>query len=145
MIPALRIGILATALSACATGPSRTLGQLNAARERWRDQGISDYTMTVRRLCFCAEVRPVRVTVAGGVVVDRVFIEDGRPVPAALAESYPSVPGLFDALEEAARRADEIHVTFDPILGIPLEATIDYAKDAVDDEVTVQVSDFARR
>ena len=129
----------------CGTGPGDRLAQLAQARKIWRDQAITNYAVTITRVCFCSEVRAVRVTVTNREVVSRVFVEDGQPVPSVLTDVYPSIDGLFDLLESAARRADEMHLTFDPNLGIPLQANIDFAKNAVDDEVNFVVSDFVRQ
>ena len=140
------IGALAIALgSGCGTGPGDRLAQLAEARRIWDGQAITSYLVTIKRVCFCSEVRSVRVTVANRQVVSRAFVDDGQPVPAVLIQAYPSIDGLFDLLEDAARRADEIHLTFDPTIGIPLQANIDFVKNAVDDEVNFIVSDFSRQ
>jgi Family of unknown function (DUF6174) len=128
----------------CATGPSAAIDRLNEARRQWLDQNISNYEVTVQRQCFCGEIRPVRISVRQSVAVSRSYVGGaGEPVPDALTDKYPSISGLFDFLEETYRTADQINVTFDQTRGFPTQAVIDYVKSALDDELTVQVSDFA--
>ena len=133
--------LLAGALG-CTTGPESAIDDLRESRNRWLDQGIVSYRVTIQRLCFCGDIRPVRVQVTNGVVTSRVFVDDGQPVPTNRAESYPAISGLFDFLEAAFRRADEATARYDATLGIPLEANIDFAKNAADDELVIRVTDF---
>jgi hypothetical protein len=133
--------LLAGALG-CTTGPESAIDDLRESRARWLDQGIVSYRVTIQRLCFCVDIRQVRVQVTNGTVTSRVFVDDGQPVPANRAESYPAISGLFDFLEAAFLRADEATARYDATLGIPLEANIDFAKNAVDDELVIRVTDF---
>jgi Family of unknown function (DUF6174) len=113
-----------------------------AAKARWEANGPASYRITIQRLCYCGSVEPVQVTVSGGSVVDRRYVETGDPVPDQLVAFYPAVPGLFDLVADAYRRADDAHATYDPDWGFPTNVVIDYVKNAIDDELTVTTSDF---
>ena len=136
------LGLVASsllALSGCdAVGPVRT--DLERARIRWEANGPSDYTYAIRRLCFCAYVGPVRVTVENGAVVSIVPV-DGEEPPFELDEQlFPGVDGLFDIIQDAvARDAHSITATYDPVTGVPLEFFIDYEEFAVDEELGMEV------
>jgi hypothetical protein len=138
------VPLIVAGLFACATGPESAIEQLHEFRDRWLDQGITSYHVTLQRLCFCGDIRPVRVQVQNGMVTSRVFVDDGEPVPPIRADAYPAISGLFDFLEAAFRHADQVSARYDPTLGIPLETNIDYAKNAADDELTIRLSDFVR-
>jgi hypothetical protein len=113
---------------------TRFVTSLRAARARWASSGIESYELTVRHLCFCGFVEPVRVKVVDGTIVSRTVVSTGEPVPAVYSSYYPDVPGLFAIVEEAANDADELDAAFDPSYGYPAEISIDWIENAVDDE-----------
>lgn len=132
-------------LTACGDGflaTTRLVTSLRAARARWESSGIDSYELTVRRLCFCGFVEPVRVKVVDGAIVSRTIVSTGEPVPAIYASAYPDVPGLFAIVEEAANAADDLSTEFDASYGYPTEITIDWAENAVDDEVAYLAETF---
>lgn len=132
-------------LTACGDGllaSTRLVTSLRAARARWESRGIDSYELTVRRLCFCGFVEPVRVKVADGAIVSRTVVSTGEPVPTLYASYYPDVPGLFAIVEEAAKDADEVDTQFDATYGYPTEISIDWMENAVDDEVTYLAETF---
>jgi hypothetical protein len=116
---------------------------LHAARARWESTGVDSYQITVRRLCFCGFVEPVRVTVEDGVVVSRTGVGTGDPVPAIYAEYFPDVPGLFAIVEEAAQDADDLDTEFDATYGFPAVISIDWAYNWADDEIVYRTEAFA--
>ena len=124
-------------LTACGDGflsSTRFVASLRAARARWESRGIDSYELTVRRLCFCAFVEPVRVKVLDGVIVSRTIASTGEPVPAVYTSYYPDVPGLFAIVEEAATDAHEFDAEFDANYGYPTEISIDWIMNVADDE-----------
>lgn len=132
-------------LTACGDGflaSTRFVTSLRAARARWASSGIDSYELTVRRLCFCGFVEPVRVKVVNGAIVSRTVVTTGEPVPELFASYYPDVPGLFAIVEEAANEADDLDTEFDPNYGYPAEISIDWWENAVDDEVVYLAETF---
>ena len=107
---------------------------LRAAHARWEGSGIDSYELTVRRVCFCGFVEPVRVKVVDGVIVSRTIASTGEPVPAVYTSYYPDVPGLFAIVEEAATDAHEFDAEFDANYGYPTEISIDWIMNVADDE-----------
>ena len=138
--------LLATLLlAACSdTHPVGTqlLLSLRAAHARWESRGIDSYELTVRRVCYCAFVDPVRVRVVDGSIVSWTVVPTGEPAPAILAERIPDVPGLFAIVKEAAVEADDLDTRFDPVYGFPTEISIDWDEAAVDDEVVYLAEAF---
>ena len=109
---------------------------LAAARERWSEQGYSDYALTLQHDCFCGqEARgPVVVQKRFGEIT-RSYVESGEPVPSDFERFFPDVEGLFEFIEEAVEQdAASIHVEFHPELGYPIAVSVDYSESAIDEE-----------
>jgi len=118
------------------------IGDLEDARERWRNAGVSSYAYTLTRGCFCPPQRtgPVRISVSAGQVVERVY-SDGTAVDPN-QDLWPTMDGLFDHAERALRDAHEVTIRYDPQLGYPSEISVDWIRDAIDDEETLTVASF---
>jgi len=144
-------GILAVVLAAAFLSTCDTLGlgdgprdELARNRELWARIGPSAYEYGLERLCFCGEASrgPIRVTVEAGVVVERVYVRSGEPVPGSLDDLFPVVDGLFDILEDAFEQdAFQIDVTYDPETGVPIDFRIDYAENIADEELGYTVTE----
>lgn len=117
---------------------------LRAARSQWESRSPATYSFVFQRSCFCGTefLQAVRITVADGTVVSAVFADDGTPIQTPLPE-VPTIPDLFDEIEAAiAARADRMDVTYDEGYGYPVDVSIDFIVQAVDDEMFFQVSEF---
>ncbi len=121
-------------------GPDES-DDLEEAWERWGAAGILDYDFTLQRGCFCADFGPKRVKVRRGVVESILDLDTGDPFVDS-RNAYPAIPGLFDFLADAIDEADEITIDYDRALGFPISVTIDFIKDAIDDELSLTVSEF---
>ncbi len=122
----------------------RTLTDLERAQRRWEGWRPDSYVYAVERMCFCpVEYRgPVRVRVDGDVVVERTYVETGQPVPAALADAFPAVEGLFAILLSAFDGdAHEVRVSYDPETGVPVDFWIDYEEMMADEELGMRVTE----
>ncbi len=141
---AVAIAIVLLGAGGCGlSGPNRSLEQFNEAKKLWDRENPANYAVTVQRFCFCIAVGPVRIVVQNRLVISRTIVSTQAPLPANLHDLYPDIPGLFATIKDAYTQADAITVTFDPQYGFPSDATIDYIKNAVDDELSLRVSDFA--
>lgn len=143
----LALAFAVVSLAGCRSpaGPGEVL---QAARARWAEVGINDYSITVRRACECTPemMGPVVVEVRDGAVVSRVYSSNGAAVDASHASLFPTVDGLFDILDEAARtRAARVQGKYDSYYGYPTYAAIDRDRLVVDDEVIYTVTDFLER
>lgn len=113
-----------------------------AGRNRWNSLGIVDYRFELSRACECLPIGAVRIVVENGVVVSRTVVATGEPLEAGMVPHYPDIPGLFDLIDDAYRRAIDVRVTFDQHYGYPRSASIDYFEGA-DDEIALAVTGFA--
>lgn len=127
-------------------GEENSLENIDARASTWAANAPDAYSFFLERLCFCVEASrgPVQIVVEDGVVVSRRYAADGEPVPAELEELFPRIDGLFDVLRDAARRdADLVRVTWSDAFGFPATVFIDWIEEAIDDELTLRVFDFA--
>lgn len=126
---------------------SRDIGSF---RDRWDAAGISDYGYVVDWLCFCEFSGPSMVTVADGVTESIVFqgdsvFEDASVDPRFLDDLPGTVYELFELIETEIDNADLVVAGFDSQLGYPTDVYIDSITNAVDDELTIVVSNFESR
>jgi len=140
---------LTLALAAC-TAAGNAMGsqsELEQNREKWQDANISHYRYQLSITCFCvfSQDMPLIIEVQDGEVVSMEF-QSGNPIdPTSLElfEKYATIDRLFAELEAGVSgAADEVVATYDPTYGFPAEVTIDFVKEATDDELYFSLSNF---
>lgn len=138
--------VLAFILAACSAGGS----ELSRNQQKWEDANISHYQFELTLSCFCAfrDQMPLTIEVKDGEVVALAYA-DGRVVEAGdpmheYFTGFATIDLLFAELESAMSSADagDITVQYDESLGFPTQASIDYIKEAVDDELYITVAGF---
>ena len=135
------------ALSGCsdsATGPRNAL-EFARARARWRASAPASYDFGFRQSCFCLQetLRPVVISVRDGQVAAAHYADDGTAVPAWLFSTFPSIDGMFERIGNAlAQPRSTVAARYDGSWGFPVEVSLDYDLNTVDDEVSYWLSDF---
>ncbi len=141
--------IVTLLLAACSALPAPTAARL-PERQVWEDADIAHYRFELTLSCFCAfrDQMPLTIEVQDGEVVSMTF-PDGQPVPMddpnyEFYLSYGTMEGIFERIEGALAdpEAGQVTVKYDPTLGFPLDAAIDYIELAADDEMYLTVSGF---
>ena len=121
-------------LAACGSdSPTAPVNHLGEQRALWASQGLTDYTFSVRRVCYCQFVGDGRVTVKEGVItgVTELASEVTRD-----PETFRTIDGLFDLVQDAYDRdAHEVQVEFDPSRGYPTRIWIDYVLMIADEKM----------
>jgi len=121
-------------------GPERSDLQIN--RNKWRERGYRDYSVTMTRDCFCVFTGPVTLTVRSDSVVAAVRVSDGAPTDATY---LPTVNKLFDFIQTAIDdHTKTITVTYDAELGFPRVVVYDLESRPVDGGVTYALSNVTR-
>jgi uncharacterized protein DUF6174 len=138
-----KIVIFTMLLSACSPAQK---SELKRHQEKWQNQNISHYRFQLSVGCFCAfsQQMPLTVEVNSGEVVS-IVNNTGEPVSADLLDifnKYNTIDRLFEFVQTAQGEADEIKVTYDDKYGFPIQVSIDYIKNAMDDELGLTVSSF---
>jgi hypothetical protein len=142
--------LLSASASACSivnlTANDKAEDELREQKAQWAAQpNMTQYLFNLQVICFCPEVRPVRVRVVSGAVVSATDRTSGEALPAASLARLYSVEGLFALIQGAIDRgADKLTVTYDPVLHYPTRIDIDYIRNAIDDELGVVASDLVR-
>jgi hypothetical protein len=88
---------------------------------------------------------PLVIEVQDGEVVSMEY-QSGKEIDAPsleLFEKYATIDRLFAELEaDLNGAADEVTATYDATYGFPTEVTIDFVKEATDDELYLNLSNF---
>lgn len=137
---------IALSVSLLASCSPQARSELAAARGRWQAARISHYRLNLAVGCFCpfTQKMPLSIEVMNGQVISMRFKDGSQVSPSEqkIFEEYRTIDALFDFTEDAIGKADEIQVAYDPTYGFPVRVSIDYIKQAVDDELMLSVSDF---
>ena len=113
-------------------------GRLHRARQLWQSNHVSAYRYTLATSCFCIATGPIEAEVRNGVVTSW-RPTNGAQFPASFTFTL-TVDSLFANIERAMNRSESsVTAEYDPALGYPTSANIDWVKNAVDDEVAYQV------
>ena len=115
-------------------------------RVAWRARGIADYRMRVTVGCFCPWPQtPAILEVRRGVAV-QLRDTTGRAFgPLREPWSIYTVEGLFDAVEQGARRNDILEVAYDAGLGYPTYIRGDARVGLPDDWFWVRATELTPR
>ena len=111
----------------------------------WEELGISDYTFTFTRSCFCPVelFRPAEVVVRGGVIQSVTYLDDGEPVDPGYLPSYQTIDELFEMIADAVEQdAVMVDVTYDPDLHYPTDGYIDISEQIADEEQGFTATDL---
>ena len=117
------------------------MSEAQRRRDAWRSRHITDYLIEISVGCFCPWPQtPAILEVRGGVVV---ALKDttGRSMGTPREPWSPyTVEGLFDAVEQAARRLDVLEVAYDPRYDYPAQLRGDAKIGLPDDWFWVRAS-----
>jgi len=138
----LSVAILLTLFPACDLfGGGGHTTETDEAREKWSAYQDGDYSFTVTRSCFCANAGTYWVQVVDGDITIVQRVQDHEYLPEEQFEGIPTVDDLFNLIDRALREsADDVQYAFDPDAGYPSSITIDWYRQAIDDEIHYSVS-----
>ena len=141
--------LLSLTLPACTTSPDDPGDDLLTNRRHWQSQRLSDYQVQFRMSCFCVldVTAPVVLQVRGGAIVSVTRVSDGVAVPQSRWEGiYYTVDQMFALLADAkAKGADEVRVSYDPLLRYPTTVFIDQSQRLADEERYFEMSGLEPR
>jgi hypothetical protein len=123
-------------------GDAGLLDDIALHRALWASKRPSAYVYELQRICECTvdAQGPVRIRVQGTTVVERSYTASGVPVASGLAGVFPSMEGLFDLLEEAAKKDPwYMNMNWDPELGYPRDLYVDLKSNVMNDEISYRV------
>ena len=142
---ALNALLLAT-LACFALGAAAERADLAAGRSAWHAAKLVDYEYGYRKYCACHPDSPPEtiVTVRGGeiVAVRHRPVDSTNEVPAKAGslQYYWTIDELFELIDSARRRGASVRASYDGERGFPTEIHIDYDKNAIGDELDVELT-----
>lgn len=113
----------------------------------WRRQRIPNYRYEFTRSCYCfpKATELVIIEVRNGVTTSITSKETGKPVDAQLFQKYNTIPKLFNIIRNALiRKAANLTVQYDPIIGYPTQINIDYDRRIADDEIFFTIKNLQK-
>ena len=120
-------------------------GELDRHRALWEASGADDYSFVLTPICFCPQdvLDPVRISVLGGFVASVAYSESGKAPEHDGYGRYVTIDDLFDTIQEAIdRKAAQVTVSYDPQIGYPTDAKLDYDARRADEEYRFTASDY---
>jgi hypothetical protein len=123
LIPGAILGICLAACQSPLSSSERL--RLAEGEAKWAARGYGDYSIEMRRSCFCApEVNAwARVEVVAGTVARVTLIDTGEIIIASRRTYWSTVEQLFSSLRETDEGdwLEDIRFILDPVLGYPAE------------------------
>lgn len=135
--------VLAIVFYACSGG-----SEFQQNQKKWDVQNIDHYRFTVAVSCFCpfAGVKVTYEVLNGQVLNESVQSTLDEQIDTALVsdfyQPYNTIDKVFVYVDEAIKEADETTIEYDPTYGFPNTVSVDWIKQAVDDEMYLSLSNF---
>lgn len=121
----------------------RAREELNYNLSKWQDADIHDYQFIYNRFCFCLPMQDVVINVQADKVDSAFYKLTGEYLTADQLVELPTIVSLFNTIEDAINRgAYKLTATYDDNYGYPVDVSIDYDKNAIDEEFGFNVSGF---
>ena len=137
----MRYGLLCLLLALSGCTKDKGGGQWLYQREKWKSMGISSYSFSFKRYCFCTPegVGPFQIVVLQG----KIVTVNGQPYESGGALLVPTIDQLFEFVDQYLdRRPYSSRVIYNSRYGFPEDVYIDFNKDLADEETGFQVSEF---
>ena len=125
---------------------SAAQAELDRNRALWDTSRADDYSYVLAPICFCPPdvLEPVRISVLGRVVATVAYEESGKAPEHDGYGRYVTIDDLFDTIQEAIDgKAADVAVTYDPEVGYPTDASLDYDTRMADEEYRFTASGYS--
>lgn len=111
----------------------------SANQKTWDEFNDGTYSFLLNRGCFCAFAGPIWIQVIDNDVTFAQITWSNEPVPTEHLDEIETIDDIFDMIERAEKEADDLHVEYSTN-GYPSVVNIDWIKEAVDDEMFLEIS-----
>ena len=140
------LSLFVSLLAACSGfGPK---SELEVNREKWTNQNVSHYRFNLHIGCFCAfrDKMPLVIEVNNGEIISITDANGATPSAQEMEwyQEYSSIEKVFAYLQKASQEADKSEIAFDSETGIPTQIHIDWIELAMDDEMSLTISNFEK-
>ncbi|MDM3871309.1 DUF6174 domain-containing protein [Porticoccus sp. W117] len=116
--------------------------------QQWQALSFSDYDYDVQRSCFCTQeyVRPMRVSVRAGKVVDAVYLDDDGKVHEEVQGSLRTIDQWFAYITKGKEKPfHRLEVSYHPEQGYPTSIDADVRSRIADDEQQLVLKNLTPR
>ncbi len=110
-------------------------------QSRWNAYHDGDYHFEINRGCFCMNGGSFWVQVVDSEVVFAINNFSQEPVSVEYLQNFETIDDIFDMVRNAEKDADELVVQYSEF-GYPSMVTIDWNVMAIDDEISLTVSNL---
>ncbi len=127
-------------------GLEHAQAELDKHRALWEAGRAEDYSFVLTPICFCPQdlLEPVRISVVDGTVASVTYVESDKAPEHDGFGRYVTIDDLFDTIQEGIdREAAEVTVSYDPVIGYPADASIDYDARMADEEYRFTASAYS--
>lgn len=125
---------------------SKQLAELAQRRETWARTKPEYYAYRFARSCYCSPSATLPRTIfvdADGIRYEIAEADAARyqlrHIP---RDDLMSIEQVFESVENALEKADTVSVDYDRSYGFPTRLWVDSYSGAIDDEYTIQTTDF---
>jgi predicted secreted protein len=126
-------------LPSCDTVPD----ELEQNRLKWQEQGITDYSFTLKVQYFAPNIFPVVVTVKDGKAVYYVSEQPNHGITGMMISELDTIEKIFKVIqEEYSKKPDTINVTYDETLGFPVQFFVDSERMIMDEQWGFTITEF---
>lgn len=125
---------IATPFGSPLTSKQPLMAEFDRNLATWQASGITRYAFTFAPSCFCDTTPSFVVADGDAVRINGVAANERTSAPAG-------VPGLFEIVRRAIK-GDRATIGYDPSTGVPTTMDSDPIANAIDDELSFQVSDW---
>ena len=145
---AIIVSVIATLLATASFGSSPLIenaqADLNTHLPLRDAVGSGDYSFEYAPNCQVCDPQPARVTARIGKVDSVTFVHSGDSPEKYMLGLYHTIDGLFDKVQEAIDlEASSLDVSYDPEMGYPTSAEIDYEANTIDEESAFTVTSYS--
>lgn len=124
---------------------------IGEALERWQDRDFDSYTIEQSVLCFCPPPHSFTIEVVADSIVNIDFDDDDlegwglseEELEELAIEKAFTINEVFALITKNLDSAHELNATYDPRYGYPSEVYLDRIKNAVDEEITIRMSNLS--
>lgn len=135
--------VFAIVFSACSGG-----SEFQQNQKKWDGQNINHYRFAVAVSCFCpfAGAEVTYEVLNGQVLNESVRSTFDNQIDMAQVsdfyQPYNTIDKVFDYVGGAIKEADETTIEYDSTYGFPSTVSVDWIKQAIDDEMYLTLSNF---
>lgn len=118
--------------------------ELSKYQHLWNTVNISDYSYVYTRKCFCSSeyTQAMRIYVKQEKIIRAEYMSGKQSMPNEIRQQLLTIKEWFGEIQKASNSEyGSVRVSYDEVLGYPVDINIDPHQRRADDEYSVTISD----